>query len=322
MTEAAEHMVEQERIRLGKKRLEPQERKAILEKLQIVIQEKDRVSFAAGEANLLLHGFLHRTQAYHGNTITEFSEKIGQWLNKLNYMFVNPPYGLDDYGQDFANEAKKEGKELERWGWGVPNSSDGEYAFMQSFLALISNSSKKAILGAVLPLGTLFRDSTLNQRKIFIEEKDWVEGIVMLPGKLFNTTDIPVCFWIFNKNKSPEQKGKVFFINAEHDFIKTKNKNDLIIDDMVKTYLNRVDYLEKGIEGYAKWINLDVIKNNNFDLSVSKYVKKIKEKEIIDINETLVTINTLKTELEKESDNLNLIFNQIINIFSDKNSEE
>lgn len=321
MTEAAEHMIEQERIKLGKERLEPQERKAILEKLQIVVQEKERVSFAAGEANLLLHGLLHRTQAYHGNTIDEFSEKIGQWLNKINYMFVNPPYGLDDYGQDFASDMKKEGKELERWGWGVPNASDGDYAFMQSFLALISNSSTRSCIGAVLPLGTLFRDSTLSQRKIFIEEKDWVEGIVMLPGKLFNTTDIPVCFWILNKNKDPKQKGKIFFINAEHDFIKAKNKNDLIIENMVKIYRNRADYLEKGIEGYAKWVDLDVIKNNNFDLSVSKYVKKVKEKEIIDINKTLNSIATLKRELEKESENLSMIFNQIQKIFSNNMSD-
>lgn len=322
MTEAAEYMVDQERIKLGKERLEPQERKLILEKLQIVIQEKDRVSFAAGEANLLLHGLLHRTEAYHGNTITEFSGKIGKWLGKVNYMFVNPPYGLDDYGLDFATEVKREGKELDRWGFGVPNASDGEYAFIQSFLALINNCAQRATLAAVLPLGTLFRSSTLNQRKIFIEQMDWIEGIVMLPGKLFNTTDIPVCYWIINKNKDQKQKGKVFFINAELDFIKGKNKNDLVIENMVETYRNREDYLDNEIEGYAKWVSIDVIKNNNFDLSVSKYIKNMKKKEIIDINEALDEINTLKAELDKEAKNLDMIFNQIKKIFVNKNSEE
>ena len=124
-----------------------------------------------------------------------------------------------------------------------------------------------------------------------------------------------------NKNKNPKQKGKIFFINAEHDFIKAKNKNDLIIEKMVETYQNRENYLDKELSGYAKWVNLDIIKNNNFDLSVSKYVKKVKEKEVIDINETLNSITKLKNDLDKESNSLNLIFNQIKTIFS-KNNEE
>lgn len=324
MTECAEHMIEQERIKLKKEALTPTERKAIIEKLQIVIQEKDRVSFAAGEANLLLHDLLDKTDAYHGNTITEFSSKIAsKWLNKINYIFANPPYGLDDYGLKFATENKKEGKELERWAYGVPNASDGEYAFLQSILALINNASEKAVAGVVMPLGTLFRDSTLNQRKIFIEENDWVEGIILLPGKLFNTTDIPVCFWIINKNKDEKNKGKIFFINAENDFIKLKNKNDLIFDTMVKIYRNKESYLEKEDVGYAKYITIETIKNNKFDLSVNKYVKKIQEKEVIDILNTLSNINSLKNELNAEVENLSNLFVQVKSIYkpSDKGDE-
>lgn len=321
MTECAEHMIEQEKIKLKKDVLTPTEKKAILEKLQIVVQEKDRVSFAAGEANLLLHDLLDKTDAYHGNTITEFSEKIAsKWLNKINYIFANPPYGLDDYGFKLATDNKKEGKELERWGYGVPNASDGEYAFLQSILALVTNASEKAVAGVVMPLGTLFRDSTLNQRKIFLEQNDWVEGVILLPGKLFNTTDIPVCFWIINKNKSEKDKGKVFFINAENDFVKLKNKNDLIIDKLIKTYFNK-----KEEEGYSKYVKIKpvdekdkdlTLQGNNFDLSVNKYAKKAQAKESIDINDTLVSIDNLQQELDAEKNSIVDIFNQIKTIYS------
>ena len=252
MTECAEHMIEQERIKLNKEVLTPTERKAILEKLQIVIQEKDRVSFAAGEANLLLHDLLDKTDTYHGNTITEFSSKIAsKYLNKVNYIFANPPYGMDDYGFDFATDSKKEGKELERWSYGVPNATDGEYAFLQTIIALLTNSSEKIVAGVVASLGTLFKETTLNQRKILLEQNDWVEGIVLLPGKLFNTTDIQVCFWIINKNKAKSDKGKVFFINAENDFVKMKNKNDLILEKIISTYRTK-----KEEEGYSKYVKI------------------------------------------------------------------
>lgn len=321
MTECAEHMVEQERIKLKKEVLTPTEKKAILEKLQIVIQEKDRVSFAAGEANLLLHDLLDKTDAYHGNTITEFSEKIAaKWLGKINYIFANPPYGLDDYGLQFATDSKKEGKELERWAYGVPNASDGEYAFLQTILSLITNASEKAIAGVVMPLGTLFRDSTLNQRKILLEQNDWVEGIILLPGKLFNTTDIPVCFWIINKNKTEADKGKVFFINAENDFIKSKNKNDLVLEKIISTYQSR-----KEEDGYSKYVNVlalndedqdTTIKSNNFDLSVAKYIKKVQIREVININDTLNEIDGLKQDLQNEKESIANLFNQIKSIYS------
>lgn len=325
MTECAEHMIEQERIKLGKDMLTPTERADIIEKLQIVVQEKDRVSFAAGEANLLLHGLLDKTDAYHGNTITEYSEKIAsKWSNKVNYIFANPPYGLDDYGIKLATDCKREGKELERWGFGVPSASDGEYAFLQTILALTTNASEKAIAGVVMPLGTLFRDSTLNQRKIFLEQNDWVESIVLLPGKLFNTTDIPVCFWILNKHKSQADKGKVFFINAENDFVKVKNKNELVLEKLIKTYQSRTEE-----EGYSKYVKVlaendddtDLtIKGNNFDLSVTKYVKKVQIKESVDINQTLVEIDALKHNLQSEKELIDNLFDQVKMIYSNSNS--
>ena len=321
MTECAEHMIEQERIKLNKEVLTPTERKAILEKLQIVIQEKDRVSFAAGEANLLLHDLLDKTDTYHGNTITEFSSKIAsKYLNKVNYIFANPPYGMDDYGFDFATDSKKEGKELERWSYGVPNATDGEYAFLQTIIALLTNSSEKIVAGVVASLGTLFKETTLNQRKILLEQNDWVEGIVLLPGKLFNTTDIQVCFWIINKNKAKSDKGKVFFINAENDFVKMKNKNDLILEKIISTYRTK-----KEEEGYSKYVKIvavndedtDItIKGNNFDLSVTKYVKKEQEKENIDIRKTLEDISTIEKELLSEKNAIDAIFTQIKSIYS------
>jgi type I restriction enzyme M protein len=309
LTEFAEYIFKKEQEKLGKEKLSDFERKEIAERMQLVIQEKDRVSFAAGESNLLLHGLLDRTEAYHGNTITEYSVKIGaKYEGKCSYVLANPPYGLSDYGQEFAKNCKDNGNELARWGFGVPNATDGEYAFLQTIIGLLSDKGKAIV---VLPLGTLFRDSTAAQRQIFVEQKDWVEGIILLPGKLFNTTDIPVCFWIINKDKSEQDKGKVFFINAENDFTKIKNKNDWNIEKAVQNYQERIEE-----EGYSKYVSIDTIKTNKFDLSVGKYVKKIKAKEIIDINQTLTDIEQTKKDLLFDKQSIDNIFNQIKFIYS------
>jgi len=309
LTEFAEFVFKKEQEKLGKDKLSDFERKEIAERMQLVIQEKDRVSFAAGESNLLLHGLLDRTEAYHGNTITEYSIKIGaKYEGKCSYVLANPPYGLSDYGVVHATQAKQNGLELARWGFGVPNAGDGEFAFLQTIIALLSDKGKAIV---VLPLGTLFRDSTAAQRQILVEQKDWVEGIILLPGKLFNTTDIPVCFWIINKDKSEQDKGKVFFVNAENDFTKMKNKNDWNIEKAVQNYKERIEE-----EGYSTYVSIDTIKTNKFDLSVSKYVKKAQEKEVIDINKTLMDIDNIKEKLLSEKDSIGLIFNQVKSIYS------
>lgn len=309
MTEFADFVENKEKEALGKSSLSAAEKMSFKERLQIVVQEKDRVSYAAGEANLLLHDMLDRTVAFHGNTITEYASKIGQYEGKFDYIVANPPYGLDDYGQDHAKVAKETGAELGRWGYGVPNATDGEFAFLQTIVGLLSEQGKALV---VLPLGTLFRDSTSAQRQILIEQKDYVEGIVLLPGKLFNTTDIPVCFWIINKNKSEQDKAKVFFINAENDFTKMKNKNDWNIDRAVECFIAK-----KEEEGYAKYIDNTVLASNNFDLSVGKYVRKINKKEKIDINDVLTNIVNIQKEIDQERDFLSNIFKSILAI-SDK----
>lgn len=143
LTEFAEFVFKKEQEKLGKTKLSDFERKEIAERMQLVIQEKDRVSFAAGESNLLLHGLLDRTEAYHGNTITEYSVKIGaKYEGKCSYVLANPPYGLSDYGVAHATQAKQNGLELARWGFGVPNATDGEYAFLQTIISLLNDKGK------------------------------------------------------------------------------------------------------------------------------------------------------------------------------------
>ena len=309
MTEFAEFIINKEKETLNKTNLTTAERNAVTDRMQIVVQEKDRVSYAAGEANLLLHGCLDRTIAFHGNTITEYTNKIGMYENKCDYIFANPPYGLDDYGLEHAKTAKENGVELARWEYGVPNATDGEFAFLQTIVGLLSDKGRALV---VLPLGTLFRDSTSAQRQIFIEQKDYVEGIVLLPGKLFNTTDIPVCFWIINKNKSENEKGKIFFINAENDFTKMKNKNDWNIEKAVEYFLSK-----KEEEGYSKYIDNSIICSNKYDLSVGKYVRKEEEREVIIITNVLEKIDRINNKIKEEKLSMETYFQQIRKIYEE-----
>ena len=45
-----------------------------------------------GEAGLLLTGF-EQLNAFHGNTLLNYKENIGQFRTKMDYFVGNPPYG-------------------------------------------------------------------------------------------------------------------------------------------------------------------------------------------------------------------------------------
>lgn len=240
--------------------------------VQFITQEKTEASELLGLMNMKLHGYDNHI-SYHGNTITEYKNGfIGDHAGTMDYIYANPPYGLKDYGFEYAKlNAQKES----RWQWGVPQKGEGEYAFINTIMDLL-NADGKALIA--LPLGTLFKDATRNIRQQFIE-RDWIEGIINLPAGMFYTTGIPVCYWIINKNKNEADKRKIFMINSEQEFTKQGNINFWNSEKTLHNYENRI--IETG---FSEYVDFETLKENDFNLSVSRYVYKEAIKEEIDIN--------------------------------------
>jgi len=260
-------------------------KKFINSHVEFVTQEKSEWSLGLGEMNVLFHGYENH-KSFLGNTITQWKNGfIGDYEGKLDYIYANPPYGLKDYGFEYAKaNATKE----DRWSFGIPNKSEGEYAFILSILNLLSDTGKALI---VLPLGTLFKDSTQEIRKRIIEN-DWLEGIITLPDKMFLTTSIPVCIWIINKNKNEEYKDKILMIDGSNEFIKNGKFNKLNNENIIFNFKNK-----KNIENISIFIkNQDL---NNYNLSVNKYISKKEIKEEIEIDKINLEIVSLLDEINK-----------------------
>ena len=252
-----------------------EKKKFVNSNVEFITQEKSEWSLGLGEMNLLFHGYENH-RSILGNTITQWKNGfIGDYENKIDYMYANPPYGLKDYGFEHtkANVTKED-----RWIFGGPNKSDGEYAFLMSAINLLSDTGKGLL---VLPLGTLFKDSTQPFRQRIIEN-DWLEGIVGLPDKMFLTTSIPVCLWIINKNKKEQDKGKIFVIDASSDYEKVGKFNRWNKEHAIKNYIGRLSE-----NGYSKYIDIISINKLNYNLSTQKHI----EKEIKKVNTNITQIN-------------------------------
>lgn len=124
---------------------------------------------------------------------------------KADYILANPPFNLSNWGADKLADDP-------RWKYGVPPSSNANFAWMQH---MIYHLSPQGRIGMVLANGSLSSQSGGEGeiRKAIIEA-DLVEGIIAMPPQLFYTTQIPVSLWFLNRDK--KQKGKTLFIDARN----------------------------------------------------------------------------------------------------------
>lgn len=237
----------------------------------------------------------------NGNTISEYVHKIGKQAGKIDLVVANPPYGTDDYGIKHVLDAKDDPQD-NRWHAGVPTRSEGEWAFVQTIVDLLSPTGFATI---VMPMGVLFRDGGAPFRQWLIE-KDWLEGVIATPSNQFLTTSIPVCLLLLNKNKSEKARGGVYFVNATEDFTKVGKFNKWNEERSVKAWNARSEE-----PGYCGFVSTDRLrKAPGYSLAVNRWFSPIREKEVIDPNEVAQDIEKLRTTMDTRGNWLGGLFEQ------------
>lgn len=270
-------------------------------KIEFFLQEKVAQTLILGEAGLLLAGFQY-INAYHGNTLLNYAELIGQHRTKMDYVVGNPPYGTSILEDKSYTEIKRLMNEEQepRWDYGIPPKAELEWFFVSSALDMVHEQGK---VGLVLPLGTLFKKN--NRQKM--RELGWIEGIIVLPSNMFQTTGIPTCIWIFNKERNQEDKEKgIFFVNAANQAWKEDKFNTIDYDKLIENYTNRIE--EKGYSGY---VGDDVLESNGDNYTIDKYIYTDEEKDIVDITGLNLKSKELSQKIQDQESDLNIIFDMI-----------
>lgn len=131
-------------------------------------------------------------------------------------------------------------------------------------------------------------------------KENYIDTVIGLPSNLFYSTGIPVCILVLKKCK---KKDDVLFINASEQFEKGKRQNTLSekhIDTIVETYKFR-----SKRERYSRRVSMKEIKNNGFNLNISRYVSTSEDEVQIDlqeVNKKLTSINkSIKTNTDKHN---------------------
>ncbi|MGP1515833.1 MAG: type I restriction-modification system subunit M [Bacteroidales bacterium] len=241
-------------------------------------QEKNITTYNLARMNMLLHGVKDTEfEIHHGDTL------VNDWsiLNNMNpskkmefdAIVANPPFS-------YRWEPKEEtAKDFRFSRYGLAPKSAADFAFLLHGFHYLSGDGTMAI---ILPHGVLFRggkDETIRKKLL---SDDNIDAVIGLPANLFYSTGIPVCILVLKKCRRTDD---ILFINAssEEHYEKGKRQNSLRPEDInkiVETYQFR-----REENRYSRKVYMREIKDNGYNLNISRYVNLSKEEEKIDLAE-------------------------------------
>jgi type I restriction enzyme M protein len=256
-------------------------------------QEAIGSTWALAKMNMFLHGEdNHRIE--WGDTIRNPKLLDGEdALKHFDIVVANPPFSLEKWGHEKA-EADKFG----RFRRGIPPKTKGDYAFVLHMIETLK--PKAGRMGVVVPHGVLFRGAAEGKIRKKLIDENLLDAVIGLPEKLFYGTGIPAAILVFRRGK---KSNDVLFIDASREFSSGKNQNQLTdenLEKVIETYRARQD-----VNKYAHVAAMDEIQENDYNLSIPRYVDTFEEEEEIDLVAVRAERERIKKELavlEKEMD--------------------
>jgi type I restriction enzyme M protein len=248
-------------------------------------QEKNLNTWAISKMNMLLHDLPdHRIEK--GDTIRNPKLLEDGELMLFDRVIANPPFSLKNWGREEA-----ENDTFGRFQYGLPPKGAGDLAFIQHMVASLNS---KGMAGVVMPHGVLFRGGAEGKIRQGLIEADLIEAVIGLPSNLFYGASIAATILIFNRDKKETNKGKILIVSAEDEYQLGKNQNTLRDDDVIKINSTFENY--EDIEKYARVVDIAEIKDNDYNLNISRYIDKTVEEKMIDITSVLMDIERLEVE--------------------------
>ena len=186
----------------------------------------------------------------------------GGELMRFDRVITNPPFSQNYTrdGMDFP--------ERFHFGFTPENGKKADLMFAQHMLAVLRPSG---MVATVMPHGVLFRGSAEKEIREGLVADDLIEAVIGLGPNLFYGTGIPACILVLRaKGAKPEvRKGKLIFINADHEFEAGRAQNYLRpehIEKIVSTF-----EAFRDVPGYARVVTSGELSEAGYNLNIRHY---------------------------------------------------
>ena len=264
-------------------------------------QEINMTNFNLARMNMFLHNVNYNNFSIkRGDTLINPLHKEEKPFDAI---VSNPPYSIKWIGDKDPTLINDE--RFAPAGKLAPKSY-ADYAFIMHSLFYLSSKGRAAIV--CFP-GIFYRKGAEKTIRQYLVDNNFIDCVIQLPENLFFGTSIATCILVMAKNKT---ENKVLFIDASKEFKKETNNNILEeknINTIVEEFKNREEK-----EYFSRYVDIDEIVENDYNLSVSTYVEKEDTREKIDIK----VLNKEIDETVKKIDELRASINEIVRELEDE----
>ncbi|GHU09072.1 DNA methyltransferase [Betaproteobacteria bacterium] len=260
-------------------------------------QELQAESYAVAQMNAIIHDM--EVTLARGDTMInpKFREASGK-LRGHDVVVANPMWN-----QPFAPDLFKNDPFDRFQAAGGVTSGKGDWAWLQHTLAALGNDGRAAVVldtGAVTRgSGSKNEDKERNVRKWFVD-KDYIDGVILLPENLFYNTTAAGVIVVLNKKKPAARKGRITLLNASRHFRKGRPKNYLPEEDikpLAAMYLKG-----EAVAGEVAVITTQQAEEADYNLSPSRWVGQVDDAEhrtLPELIAELVKLDAQASEVNK-----------------------
>jgi type I restriction enzyme M protein len=215
-------------------------------------------------------------------------------LMKFGTQVCNPPFSLKKWGAERAENDK-----YNRFYRGIPPKDKGDFAFISHMVETAKPKSGR--VAVIVPHGVLFRGGAEGKIRQNMLEENIIDAVIGLPAGLFQTTGIPVAILIIDRSREKggvnEDKKDILFIEASKEYKANRAQNTLSKDNIKKIYDTYAD--RKSVDKFSRVVKPEEIKENDYNLNITRYVDTFEEEEGVDIQANLKELEKIDPELEK-----------------------
>lgn len=224
--------------------------------LKLAGQEENPQNWATCKIKLLLLGDT-RARIAQGDVLRSPELTQEGRLMRFDRVIADIPFGKPNWGRDECNPDP-----WNRFSYGLPSPSRGDFAFLQHMLAILNQNGK---LVTLLPTGAMSREGREADIRAGLLTKDVIEAVISVPSEMLGDKSINAVILIANQMKDKKRSGQVLMIEP---MATQEGSENARIDWIANAVLHF-----HGPADQVKAVPVDEIRAHACDLSPSLYLQ-------------------------------------------------